>query len=183
MAALGAGAPARQAAPAPAAPAHPRDEHCPHRRAARGLRRDPVRDLMSRRRLVSLRTLRTFWDLRNLRALHASGLEGDPGAQPQRTVLSWQRTVLAAALRWRVAPRVRRDQPAHRHGRRGGALRARHLGGDPRNDQVNLALNTLASRALLWHRGASTFLTELESREFPAVTPEPLFPRLGRVRL
>src|SRR5699024_889860 len=83
----------------------------------------------------------------------------------------------------RVAPRVRRDQPAHRHGRRGGALRARHLGGDPRNDQVNLALNTLASRALLWHRGASTFLTELESREFPAVTPEPLFPRLGRVRL
>src|SRR5699024_12701679 len=83
---------------APAAPAHPRDEHCPHRRAARGLRRDPVRDLMSRRRLVSLRTLRTFWDLRNLRALHASGLEGDPGAQPQRTVLSWQRTVLAAGV-------------------------------------------------------------------------------------
>ncbi|HLR58094.1 MAG TPA: DUF202 domain-containing protein [Beutenbergiaceae bacterium] len=53
---------------------------------------------MSRRRLVSLRTLRTFWDLRNLRALHASGLEGDPGAQPQRTVLSWQRTVLAAGV-------------------------------------------------------------------------------------
>ena len=53
---------------------------------------------MSRRRLVSLRTLRTFWDLRNLQALHASGLEGDPGAQPQRTVLSWQRTVLAAGV-------------------------------------------------------------------------------------
>ena len=48
---------------------------------------------------------------------------------------------------------------------------------------MNLALNILANRALLWHHGASTFLTELESREFPAVTPEPLFPRLGRVRL
>lgn len=50
------------------------------------------------RRLVSLRTLRTLWDLRNLQALHAAGLEGDPGAQPQRTVLSWQRTVLAAGV-------------------------------------------------------------------------------------
>lgn len=53
---------------------------------------------MSRRRLVSFRTLRTFWDLRHLQALHASGLHGDPGAQPQRTVLSWQRTVLAASV-------------------------------------------------------------------------------------
>lgn len=50
------------------------------------------------RRLVSLRTLRTFWDLRNLQALHASGLHGDPGAQPQRTILSWHRTVLAAGV-------------------------------------------------------------------------------------
>lgn len=48
---------------------------------------------------------------------------------------------------------------------------------------MNLALNTLASRAFLWQRGAARFLTELESREFPAVAPEPLFPRLGRVRL
>lgn len=50
------------------------------------------------RRLVSFRTLRTFWDLRHLQSLHAAGLEGDPGAQPQRTVLSWQRTVLAAGV-------------------------------------------------------------------------------------
>lgn len=48
---------------------------------------------------------------------------------------------------------------------------------------MNLALNTLASRALLYHRGASRFLTELESRELPALAPEPMFPRLGRVRL
>lgn len=53
---------------------------------------------MARRRLVSFRTLRTFWDLRNLQALHASGLHGDPGAQPQRTVLSWQRTVLSVGV-------------------------------------------------------------------------------------
>lgn len=50
------------------------------------------------KRFLSLRGFRTLWDLRHLQALHASGFDGDAGAQPQRTVLAWQRTVLAVGV-------------------------------------------------------------------------------------
>lgn len=48
---------------------------------------------------------------------------------------------------------------------------------------MRLSLNTLASRAHRWSRGALAVLHRLESAYVPQVAPAPFFPRLGRVRL
>ncbi len=48
---------------------------------------------------------------------------------------------------------------------------------------MNLALNTLLSRAVVWRRGSLRLLTSLEQRTFEPVSPAKLFPRVGRVRI
>lgn len=48
---------------------------------------------------------------------------------------------------------------------------------------MNLALNTIASRATLWRRGPVGYLSALEECTFSALTPARIFPRIGRLRL
>lgn len=48
---------------------------------------------------------------------------------------------------------------------------------------MNLALHTLASKAVLWHKGRVRYLSEVESRTFPPANPARVFPRMGRLRL